>query len=79
MRGDAPWAALAPGGEADWLACLQVDPCRQPALLSLHCLSGLGYGVVRPVFCKTTAIGSLMRRKLEPVLQPLDELISILH
>ncbi len=71
--------ALAPGGETDWLDCLQADPARQPALRSLHCLSGLGYGVVRPVFRKTTAIGSLMRRKLEPVLQPLDELIAVLR
>ena len=72
-------AALASDGDADWLACLQLDPSRQPALRSLHCLSGLGYGVVRPVFRKTTAIGSLMRRKLEPVLQPLEELIAVLR
>jgi hypothetical protein len=41
-------------------------------------LSGLGYGVVRPVFRKTTAIGSLMRRKLEPILDPLGEHVGTL-
>jgi len=41
-------------------------------------LSGLGYGVLRPVFHDTTAIGSLMRRKLEPVISQLSEEISVL-
>ena len=41
------------------------------AALSTRVLSGMGYGVVRPVFKGTTAIGSLMRRKLEPVMMPL--------
>jgi hypothetical protein len=42
-------------------------------LNSARVLSGLGYGVLRPVFHDTTAIGSLMRRKLEPVFSPLQE------
>jgi hypothetical protein len=40
-------------------------------LRALRILSGLSYGVVRPVFRDSTAIGSLMRRKLQPVLTPL--------
>jgi hypothetical protein len=40
---------------------------------ALRVLSGLGYGVVRPVFRDSTAIGSLMRRKLQPVLTPVLE------
>lgn len=40
-------------------------------LRALRLLSGLSYGVVRPVFGDSTAIGSLMRRKLEPVVTPL--------
>ena len=39
----------------------------------MRILSGVGYGVVRPVFRNTTAIGSLMRRKLEPVIGPLTD------
>jgi hypothetical protein len=53
------------------MACLSAVPAREAELRSLYLLSGLGYGVVRPVFSKTDAIGSLMRRKLEPVFVPL--------
>ncbi|MCB1728164.1 MAG: sulfur reduction protein DsrS [Gammaproteobacteria bacterium] len=45
----------------------------------LRILSGLSYGVVRPVFGDSTAIGSLMRRKLQPVLTPLLEELSRLR
>ncbi len=49
-----------------------VDPGQ---IRALRLLSGVSYGVVRPVFRDSTAIGSLMRRKLQPVLTPLlDEL-----
>lgn len=48
-------------------------------LCAIRCLSGAGYGVVRPVFCDTTAIGSLMRRKLEPVIQPLRDQMNVLR
>ena len=40
-------------------------------LRALRVLSGLSYGVVRPVFGDSTAIGSLMRRKLQPVSTPI--------
>jgi hypothetical protein len=46
---------------------------------SLRVLSGLSYGVVRPVFGDSTAIGSLMRRKLQPVMEPLLALIVTLR
>lgn len=42
-----------------------------PQLVALRVLSGLGYGVVRPVFSRTDAMGSLMRRKLQPVMDSL--------
>ena len=38
---------------------------------AMRVMSGMGYGVLRPVFHDTTAIGSLMRKKLEPVFTPL--------
>ena len=47
-------------------------------LLTLRVLSGLSYGVVRPVFRDSTAIGSLMRRKLQPVLVPILEDLALL-
>ena len=40
-------------------------------LYSMRLLSGMSYGVIRPCLGDSTAIGSLMRRKLEPVMTPL--------
>lgn len=48
-------------------------------LCAMRVLSGLGYGVVRPLFRDSTAIGSLMRRKLQPVLSPLRQVLSALY
>jgi hypothetical protein len=49
------------------------------ALGAMRVLSGLSYGVVRPVFRDSTAIGSLMRRKLEPLMTPLLATIAHLY
>jgi hypothetical protein len=46
---------------------------------TMYLLSGLGYGALRPVLRDTTAIGSLMRRKIEPVITPLLERIAQLQ
>jgi hypothetical protein len=60
-------------------ACLDAVPAREAEQRTLYLLSGLGYGVVRPVFSKTDAIGSLMRKKLEPVFTPLrSRVVSLL-
>jgi hypothetical protein len=40
-------------------------------LIALRILSGLNYGVLRPIFKRSDAIGSLMRKQLKPVLEPL--------
>ena len=44
--------------------------CEQ-LLYSMRILSGMSYGVIRPCLGDSTAIGSLMRRKLELVMKPL--------
>ncbi len=69
---------FGPGGREDARACMAAAGEFAAALCAMLVLSGLGYGVVRPVFRKTTAIGSLMRRKLEPVMEPLGERIDLL-
>jgi hypothetical protein len=58
--------------------CIEALPDRAQELRNLYLLSGLGYGVVRPVFRKTDAIGSLMRKKLEPVFAPLRQKLESL-
>ena len=46
-------------------ACLARCPELAPRVRAMRLLSGLSYGVVRPVLRDSTAIGTLMRRKLE--------------
>jgi hypothetical protein len=54
-------------------------PQLRPDLAVMLCFSRLSYAVVRPVFSRSDAIGSLMRRKLEPVTTPLLEQLRILR
>lgn len=59
---------------------LEQAPALKDDLRAALVLSRLGYPVVRPVLAHSTAIGSLMRRKLEPVFGPLTiELETLTH
>ncbi|MDZ7750868.1 MAG: sulfur reduction protein DsrS [Gammaproteobacteria bacterium] len=60
-----------PGADPHLAAVLERVPALRDDLQAALVLGRLGYPVVRPVFSRTTAIGSLMRRKLEPVFAPL--------
>lgn len=81
MLRDAPVDATLEELEAEagiWMAedaaageVLALSQDLSACVAAVRVLSGLSYGVVRPVFSGTTAIGSLMRRKLEPVMTPL--------
>ena len=46
---------------------------------ALDALAAVDAGTVRPIFLKTTAIGSLMRRKIQPVVVPLLDAIAQLR
>ena len=59
--------------------CLAVTEGLEEQFKTMRVLSGLGYGVLRPIFNKTDAIGSLMRRKLEPVSTPMMQLLNALQ
>ncbi len=74
---DAPLESLEAEAQT-WLpddqgaqAVLSLDSAFEAPLLAVRVLSGMGYGVVRPVFKGSTAIGSLMRKKLAPIMEPL--------
>ena len=69
LDAEAAAFAAAPGGVLGRLVAQ--EPGVQDLVHSMRVLSGLSYGVVRPVFGDSTAIGSLMRRKLEPLFVPL--------
>jgi hypothetical protein len=46
-------------------------PSAAQDLKAMRVLSGTGYGLIRPVLPDPTTLGSLMRRKLTPVTEPL--------
>lgn len=46
---------------------------------ALDTLASIDAETVRPIFLKTTAIGSLMRRKIEPIVTPLKDSIAALR
>jgi hypothetical protein len=58
------------------LACL---PEMENSIKAMLILSGLGYSVLRPIFSRTTAIGSLMRKKLLPISGPILEQFTVLR
>ncbi len=49
---------------------LAIMPSLNDSIRAMLILAGLRYSIVRPIFSRTTAIGSLMRKKLAPVLEP---------
>ncbi|MES9827924.1 MAG: sulfur reduction protein DsrS [Candidatus Thiodiazotropha sp.] len=59
-----------------FVACCDAVSRRETEIRSLYLLSGLGYGIVRPVLSNTDAIGSLMRKKLAPVSERLKQLLQ---
>jgi len=63
---------------ADAQAVIALNDAFGEKLQAIRVLSGLSYGVVRPVFKGSTAIGSLMRKKLAPVLEPLQEHMAVI-
>ncbi len=55
---------------------LETIPDARPLLESLFVLSCVGEQLVAPIFARTDAVGSVMRRKLEPVVTPLTQHIN---
>jgi hypothetical protein len=60
-------------------ACLSALPELADRLAAMRLLSGLGYGVIRPVLPDPSTQGTLMRRKLAPVIEPVLERLSLLR
>ncbi len=57
---------------------LKIVPQAKPMLTAMLILSRVGEHVVNSIFSRTDAVGTVMRRKLEPVSQPLMEQLAIL-
>ena len=60
-------------------ALLKAVPQFASDCAALDALAAVDADTVRPIFLKTTAIGSLMRRKIEPVVTPLLDSIATLR
>ena len=58
---------------------LEQVPEAEPLLRAMLALSWVGVHVVNPIFARTDAIGTVMRRKLEPVSAPLLEMLLTLN
>jgi hypothetical protein len=71
-------AAVWLGTDADARLVSRLPEIAEQQVVAMRVLSGLSYGVVRPVFGDSTAMGSLMRRKLQPVLEPLLDTLGSL-
>ena len=60
-------------------ALLTAVPALAAECTALDALAAVNEETVRPIFIKTTAIGSLMRRKIEPIVKPLLAQIEVLR
>ena len=69
--------AVTEQGEAQ--ALLATVPELWPEARALYALARMDEAIVTPIFARSSASGSLMRRKIEPVLQPVLEQIAVLR
>jgi len=60
-------------------ALLDAAPQFASDCAALDALAAVDADTVRPIFLKTTAIGSLMRRKIQPIVTPLLDAIAVLR
>jgi len=58
---------------------LDATPQLETDCAALDALAAVDADSVRPIFLKTTAIGSLMRRKIQPIVTPLLDSIAVLR
>jgi hypothetical protein len=69
----------APGDTDNWLeSMIKAVPDALPKTRAMLFLSMLDEPVIDPVFSKTDAIGTVMRKKMLPVSEPIQEQIEIL-
>jgi len=72
-------AAQAVATQPEALAVLKALPDLQPEIQALYMLSRMDEAIVTPVFARSSASGSLMRRKIAPILQPVLDQIRVLR
>lgn len=60
-------------------ALLSAVPGLRAEIVALHALARMDEAIVIPVFARSSASGSLMRRKIEPLIHPVIEQIGVLR
>jgi hypothetical protein len=67
------------GDSGNWLESLiNTVPDELPKIRAMLFLSMLNEPVIDPVFSRTDAIGTVMRKKMKPVSEPIQQQIEIL-
>ncbi len=67
-----------PGLADEYQRCEQVVPALRESLQALRFLAHIGEPQLRPVFARTDAIGSVMRKKISHIVDPVIERIDVL-
>ena len=75
---DAERFATPTSVDPDTARLLREYPEMAPEVAAMRVLSGVGYGLIRAVALDPSVLGSLMRRKLTPVIDPLQARLSLL-
>ncbi len=55
---------------------IQQYPAQEKNIHAMYVLARLNYGVIRPVLLTSTAMGSLMRKKIKPVMDPITQYLN---
>jgi hypothetical protein len=76
FRCGAPAPLAAPAWQAELLA---ETPELRREVEAVLTLAGSGERLAAPILARTDAVGTLLRRKLEPVVQPLREALAVLR
>ncbi|NCC27117.1 MAG: sulfur reduction protein DsrS [Gammaproteobacteria bacterium] len=79
LMADAEHFATAASSDPDTARLLRDLPEMAPEVAAMRVLSGLGYGLIRALSLDPGVLGSLMRRKLAPVIAPIDAHLSRLR
>lgn len=75
---DAERFATSTSPDPDTARLLCEHPEMAPDVAAMRILSGFGYGLIRAVALDPSVLGSLMRRKLTPVIDLLQDRLSLL-
>ncbi|MBK1630520.1 sulfur reduction protein DsrS [Thiohalocapsa halophila] len=79
LEAEARAFAAGDGAPVAVQALLASCPQARGDVAAMRILSGVGYGVIRPVLRDPTTLGSLMRRKLQPIMDPIQAQLASLR